>query len=225
MEGVSGGLWLDSSRLETVLVHDVWSSLSNGLREEAGQRKMNQMKQRTTNEVRLDVCAAGGGTSRWPLSSASRCRGRWCPRPASGGVGRTGRASRRTRCPQPRGWPGSSTPSPSQPKQGETRNPATTVTMWSIFKKVIRNLSKAKANNVFLLHIGIHFTSKKIGSSLVSTFLTSEITSISTKCRRCSNWSWCSDGDALWEERCSYQRNKHPSVCRRQPLRPRGGCF
>lgn len=32
MEGVSGGLWLDSSRLETVLLEDIWSSLSNGLK-------------------------------------------------------------------------------------------------------------------------------------------------------------------------------------------------
>lgn len=49
MDGVSGGLWLDSSRLETVLDEDVWSSLSNGL---------NKQKQRRESDFMIKAAAA-----------------------------------------------------------------------------------------------------------------------------------------------------------------------
>lgn len=51
MEGVSGGLWLDSSLLETVLVDDVWSSLSKGLqRVKVVQKRKHDFEQEVTKE-------------------------------------------------------------------------------------------------------------------------------------------------------------------------------
>lgn len=66
---------------------------------------------------KMEIWDVGLGTSRWPPNSASPSQGHWCPQPAFGGAGRTGRAFRRTRSPPPHDWPGFSAPSPWQQKQ------------------------------------------------------------------------------------------------------------